>query len=45
MWEKVEHDFCYIDAHSRSPEDVRATIAFVTLQQQLSAQEAEIKPR
>lgn len=45
MWESVEHDFVYLDAHSRSPEDVRATVAFVTLQQQLSAREAELKPR
>ena len=44
MWETAEHDFCYIDAHSKSEEDVRETIAFFTLQQQLSAKEAEIKP-
>ena len=45
MWQAAENDFCFIDAHSRSEEDVREAVSYHVLQQQLSAQEAEIKPR
>ena len=44
MWQAAENDFYFIDAHSRSAEDVQETMTFINLQHQLQTKAAEIKP-